>query len=266
MLRNTNKLEGLSIHATDGELGTAEEFYFDDESWAIRYLIVETGGWLGGKRVLISPYSIIHADWEARRVDVALTKKQVEKSPSIDTHLPVSRQHEANYLNYYGYPYYWNGPFLWGPGYYPSGLAVPTAASQQARPHNAYGSISDSHLRSTNAVAGYHLQAMDGEIGAVNGFIVDDEAWAIRYLEAVTKNWWPGKDVLFSPAWIKQVSWTESKVYVGLTREAIKSCPEYIESRLITRDYEEDLHVHYGRPPYWLQQEDYKDSFSLSGV
>jgi len=263
MLRNTNQLKGLAIHATDGELGTADEFYFDDESWAIRYLTVETGGWLGGKRVLISPYSITRANWEARRIDVGLTKKQVENCPSIDTQLPVSRQHEANYLNYYGYPYYWGGPYLWGPGYYPSGLAIPTQASQEARVKE---NLSDSHLRSIDAVDGYHIEAMDGGIGAVNGFIVDDEAWAIRYIEAVTKNWWPGKDVLFSPAWIKRVSWAESKVYVGLTRESIKSCPEYIESRSVTRDYENEIFAHYGRPPYWLHQEDYRDLFSLSTV
>jgi hypothetical protein len=263
MLRNTNELKGLTIHATDGQLGTASEFYFDDESWAIRYLTVDTGGWLSDREVLISPYSILRMDMEARRVDVALTKKQVEGSPSIDTRKPVSRQHEASYLNYYGYPYYWGGENLWGPGYYPSGFVVPTLAAQNARVQEQ---SMDSHLRSSEAVQGYHIEAIDGEIGAVNGFIVDDEAWAIRYIEAVTRNWWPGKDVLFSPAWIKRVSWAESKVHVGLTREAIKSCPEYIESRPITRDYENEIHLHYGRPPYWLHQEDHRSLFSLTAV
>jgi hypothetical protein len=263
MLTNTNQLKGLTIHATDGELGTASEFYFDDESWAIRYLTVATGGWLSGKEVLISPYSILRMDMEARRVDVALTKQQVENSPSIDTHKPVSRQHEASYLNYYGYPYYWGGPYLWGPGYYPTGLTVPTLASQNATLEEE---SADSHLRSTEGVAGYHIEAIDGEIGAVNGFIVDDEAWAIRYIEAVTRNWWPGKDILFSPAWIKKVSWAESKVYVGLTREAIKSCPEYVESRRVTRDYENAVYLHYGRPPYWLRQEDPESLLTLTSV
>ena len=260
MLRNSNELKGMTIHATDGKLGTASEFYFDDEAWTIRYLTVDTGGWLSGRAVLISPYSILRMDMEARRLDVALTKKQVEGSPSIDTQKPVSRQHEASYLNYYGYPYYWGGADLWGPGYYPSGLVVPTQ-----NPRMEEQSM-DSHLRSSEAVEGYHIEAIDGEIGAVNGFIVDDEAWAIRYIEAVTRNWWPGKDVLFSPAWIKRVSWAESKVHVGLTREAIKSCPEYIESRPITRDYENEVHLHYGGPPYWLHQGDHQSLFSLTAV
>jgi hypothetical protein len=121
----TNKrLQNFVIHATDGELGYVHELYFDDETWAIRYLTVDTGGWLGGRRVLISPFSIVRTDWDARRLDVALTKKQVEDSPNIDTHRPVSRQHEAAYLGYYGFPYYWGGPFLWGTAYYPTGVAV----------------------------------------------------------------------------------------------------------------------------------------------
>src|ERR1035438_3498150 len=103
VLKNANHLKGLVIRATDGELGTVDQFYFDDETWAIRYLIVETGGWLGGRRVLISPFSVIQTDWPARQLDVALTKKQVEHSPEIDMHQPVSRQHEAAYLGYYGY-------------------------------------------------------------------------------------------------------------------------------------------------------------------
>src|ERR1022692_2922237 len=115
MLTNATHLKGLVIRATDGELGTVDQLYFDDETWAIRYLTVNTGGWLGGRQVLISPISVVKADWQAKRLDVALTKKQVENSPDIDAQRPVSRQYEAEYFGYYGYPYYWDGPNLWGP-------------------------------------------------------------------------------------------------------------------------------------------------------
>jgi hypothetical protein len=124
----------------------------------------------------------------------------------------------------------------------------------------------DSHLRSTGAVSGYHIEAEDGEIGHVAGFLVDDETWAIRYIEVLTRNWWPGKKVLVSPAWIQKVSWTESKVYVGLWRDAIKSAPAFAESAPLTREYEDRLHTHYGRPPYWLQDAEHKAALSLSGV
>jgi sporulation protein YlmC with PRC-barrel domain len=264
MLTNATHLKGLEIRATDGEIGTVDQFYFDDETWAIRYLVVQTGGWLGGRQVLISPFSIVETNWQSKRLDVALTKKQVENSPDIDTHQPVSRQHEAAYNQYYGYPYYWGGPFLWGPALDPAGLTIPTVSTQAIA--DSKSESTDSHLRSAEAVTGYHVEATDGEIGHVDGFVVDDEAWAIRYVEVATRNWLPGKKVLVSPAWIERVSWTESKVYAGLSREAIKDAPEYVESMPVTREYENRLYVHYGRPPYWLRDAEYQSSFSVSGV
>jgi len=248
MLMMTKNLKGFAIRATDGELGTVDQFYFDDETWVIRYLTVETGGWLGGRPVLISPISVVHTDWQAKRLDVSLTMKQVEGSPKIDTHQPVSRQHEAEYLGYYGYTDYWGGPSLWGSAYHPSALALPTTEmiADRIRRQSA-----DSHLRSVEAVTGYHIEATDGEIGHVCGFVVDDEPWAIRFIEVATRNWWPGKKVLVSPAWIERVSWEDSKVYLKLTREAIQSGPPYADAQPIDRDYEVLLYRHYDRPPYW---------------
>ena len=266
MLTNAKDLKGFVIHATDGKIGTVDQFYFDDDTWGIRYLTVETGGWLDDRRVLISPFSVVSADWKAKRLDVALTKKQVENSPEIDTHRPVSRQYETEYLGYYGYPNYWGGPFLWGPVSFPMGLPIPPITSKEALADKIRRASTDSHLRSNQAVTGYHIEAEDGEIGHVAGFVVDDETWAIRYIEVLTRNWWPGKKVLVSPSWIQKVSWTESKVYVGLWRDAIKSAPEFAESAPITREYEDRLYTHYGRPPYWLHDAEHKAALSLSGV
>ena len=181
-----------------------------------------TAAGLAAVECLISPFSVIHVDWQAKRLDVALTKEQVKNSPSIDTDRPVSRQHEIAYSGYYGYPYYWGGPFMWGPASYPGGV-IRLPRKVDPIPSDS----TDSHLRSTNAVTGYHIEATNGELGHLGGFIFDDQAWAIRYIEVATKNWWPGKKVLVSPAWIQRVSWDDSKVYVGLSREAIQSAPEY---------------------------------------
>jgi PRC-barrel domain len=266
MLMNAAHLKGLVIQATDGEIGTVNQFYFDDEAWAIRYLTVDTGGWLGGREVLISPISVVHTDWQTKRLDVALTKKQVENSPNIDTHKPVSRQHEAAYLRYYGYSYYWVGPNMWGPMLYPSGLPIPSTEFEEAMADRTRRESQDSHLRSSEAVTGYHIEAVDGEIGHVDGFVMDDKAWAVRYLEIATKNWWPGKKVLVSPTWIQRVSWTDSKVHVGLSREAIKKAPEFLDSAPITREYEDRLHRHYGQPPYWLHESKHESAFSPTGV
>jgi hypothetical protein len=195
-----------------------------------------------------------------------LTKKQVEHSPEINTHLPVSRQHEAAFLGYYGYPYYWGGPYLWGPAFYPVGLANSTNAPAEAMAGRIRKESADSHLRSSEAVIGYNIEAMDGEIGHMDGFVLDDEFWAIRYLEVATQNWWPGQKVLVSPDWVERVSWADSSVYVGLSREAIKSGPEYTDATPITREYENRLHLHYGRPPYWLREAAHRSAHALSGV
>jgi hypothetical protein len=182
----------------------------------------------------------------------------MEESPGVDTHQPVSRQHETAYLGYYGYPDYWGGPYMWGPAFYPAGMAIAETLTSEALAERVRNQSTDSHLRSTEAVTGYHIEAVDGEIGHAAGFLVDDETWAIRYIEVATRNWWPGKKVLVSPAWIERVSWTDSKLYTGLSRQSIQSAPEYLEPARITREYEDRLHSHYGLPPYWLHEAGYK--------
>jgi len=198
-------------------------------------------------------------------LDVALTKKQVENSPDINTHLPVSRQHEIAYFGYYGYPCYWGGSDLWGAAPNPSGLAIPVPASVEPMADSMAKQSTDSHLRSSKEVANYYLEATDGEIGGVDGYVFDDEAWAVRYIEVATRNWWPGKKVLVSPKWAERVSWEDSKVYVALKREVIKNAPEYFESTMITREFEARLYSYYGRPPYWLRTA-VQPSLSSSGV
>jgi PRC-barrel domain len=260
MLHHTKSLKGFTIRAMDGEIGKVEEFYFDDEAWTIRYLIVETGTWLGGRLVLISPISVVDSNWDDRFLDVGLTKAQVANGPDIDTHKPVSRQHEAEYLGYYGYAPYWGGLSLWGPGFYPSGLLLPPVLPDE-NPATASSNATmisttpaaDAHLRSSAEVGGYRVEAADGEIGHVAGFLVEGETWGIRYIEVATRNWWPGKKVLVSPAWIERVSWADASIYAALSRQTIQSAPEYTESMGVNREYEADLYRHYGQATYWAR-------------
>jgi hypothetical protein len=259
-LRNAKNLDGFKIHAIDGELGTSEQLYFDDETWTIRYLIVKTGGWLSDRSVLISPLAILNVDWDAGRVNLSLTKGEVKDSPDIDTKRPVSRQHEAGHLGYYGYPNYWLGPYSWGAPYAPPDLVKPSAET-----HPSTGHSDDSHLRSTQAVSGYEIQTSDGLLGHVNGFLIDDVTWAVRYIEVTTGYWWPGKHMLIAPAWIERVSWIDSKVFVNLTRELIQSSPEYMEATPITREYEEQLYVHYAKHSYWDESNKPESYFAFSG-
>ena len=248
MLHKAKTLHDYTLRGLDGEIGKAKEFYFDDRHWTIRYLVADTGNWLTGRHVLISPYALRAVNGEDRYIAIDLTKKQIEDSPPLDSDKPVSRQFEDAYYGYYGWPTYTSGPHMWGP--YP--YIVRDRA--QWRNSDQGGLTWDSHLRSTHDVTGHHIQAPDGEIGHVADFIIDDETWAIRYLIVDTRNWWPGKQVLVSPQWIKRVSWKESKVFVNLLRETIKKSPEYTEEFLLTRDYEIGLHQHYNRQGYWVDE------------
>lgn len=204
-------------------------------------------GKLMGRLVLITPIALGTADWETKRLDVALTRDQVKNSPDIMTDQPVSRQREVEYFRYYNYPVYWGGPGLWGAGMYPTypgypgGVMIPpenaihATERERQRPPDAT-SHGDPHLRSTREVLGYNIQARDGEIGHVKDFIVDDATWAIRYMVIDTRNWWPGKKVLVAPQWLEAVDWANARVAVDLTRDAIKRGPEYDPSNTkITR-------------------------------
>jgi hypothetical protein len=248
MLNKARTLKGYKLHSLDGEIGTVKEFFFDDRHWIVRYLVVDTGGWLTGPQVLLSPYALVDVIQEDQHIAVNLTKKQIEESPSWDSDKPVSRQYETDYYGYYGWPMYWNGQYAWGA--YPGLVRDQQNWTETTRDQKAW----DCHLRSTDDVDGHHIQAADGEIGHVEDFIVDDETWAVRYLIVNTRNWWPGKKVLIAPSWIERVSWSEKKVFVNLSRAAIRQSPEYTEDSRLTRDYETGLHQHYQREGYWAKE------------
>jgi hypothetical protein len=253
-------LKGYTIGATDGEIGQVSDFFFDDLRWAIRYLVVETGTWLLSRKVLISPFSLLPADWEHNRLPVRISREAVKNSPDIDTNQPVSRQHESQYADYYGYPYYWGGDGLWGEGLYDPVLVPPfdPATDPQARQllqaERMRHQTDDPHLRSCQAVIGYHIEASDGDIGHVKGMLVDEDNWAIRYLVVDTSNWWLGHQVLIPPYWVSDIRWSDSCVSVNLTRKSIQDSPRFDSSTQLSREQEMALYQHYERPNYWEQE------------
>jgi sporulation protein YlmC with PRC-barrel domain len=256
MLRAAGELKGLSIAATDGDIGSVKDLYFDDLTWTVRYLVVDTGAWLPGRQVLVSPLSVRGTATDEVVVD--LTRAQVEGSPPIEADKPVDRQQEEALSRYYRHRYYWEGPYRWGLLAYPGMPPVPepvagdpVVAEMAARERVE----SDPSLRSARDVTGYYIAAQDGDIGHVNDFLVDDRAWAIRYLVVDTRNWWPGRKVVLSPEWIKTVSWADSRVYVDLRRDQIKAAPEYDASVPFERAHENRLFEHHRRRKYWEWEE-----------
>jgi hypothetical protein len=229
-------------------IGEVKDFYFDDQHWHIRYLVVSTGTWLKGRKVLISP-EVVHApDWGLRIFPVDLTKDQVRNSPSVDTDKPVSRQYEEQLRQHYGWPPYWGPAGVVDPALAPLAPAPREREMTEGdRPLDLKG---DPHLRSVNDTDGYRIEARDGEIGHVEDFLLNGEIWRIWYLMIDTRNWWPGKKVLVSPAWIQSVRWDKSHVVVDLTRDAIKTSPGYDPAAPWNPEYAARLHDHYQRPRY----------------
>ena len=266
MLRNLNDLQDCSIRATDGDIGTVTDFYIDDEAWVIRYLVVETGNWLSSRKVLISPISIPHPDWPGKELSVSITREQVKNSPDIDTEKPVSRQREIDYLDYYAYPIYWVGAGLWGTSAQPTLLMpqfVSTPSVVQPQVDNiladtvpaARRHTDDPHLRSCNTMMTYHIHATDGEIGHVQGLLVDEQTWAIRYLIVNTSNWWIGHQVLIAPDLIHDMSWSDGVVSLNLTRQKVKDAPPYDQAYKVERMHEVSIYKHYGNMAYWVKEQ-----------
>ncbi|GMU21733.1 MAG: hypothetical protein AMXMBFR13_18230 [Phycisphaerae bacterium] len=264
MLHRTHDLRGHKLGAIDGEIGRVEDFYFDDHSWRIRYLVADTGTWLSGRLVLISPAALGHTDWGSGVLPVHLSREQIENSPPIESEPTVSRQREKELANYYGWPIYWAPP----PGAYAGG--TPTAVPEAVEPY-PYGTAGpnvvvrekadrpgvaprtgDPHLRGAREVSGYYIEARDGDIGHVDDFIVDDDEWLIRYMVVDTRNWWPGKKVLVSPHTIQAVNWDDSRVHVELTKDQIRNGPSYDETLPLDREYETRLSDYYEWPRYWI--------------
>ena len=159
VLRRVREIFGYRIRASDGEIGHAYNFYFDDATWTVRYVIVNTGDWLHSRRVLISPLAVSEPDFEQGLLPVRLSRIQVENCPPVENDMPVSRREEMAMAAHFGWPAYWAFSA-------PSDLPEPVPAGNPG-------------LRSVREVLGYRVQASDGDIGHVDDFFVDDHGWRI---------------------------------------------------------------------------------------
>jgi len=247
-------LRGFTVAASDGPIGAVKDFLFDDQTWKIRWLVVDTGSWLLGRMVLVHASAIGEPDPRRKELPVRLTKAQVEGGPDFSAHQPVSRQAETDLYYHYGWDPSWGycqfGAGFTAPGFEPPHLErdVKEAISAQAAglPDEA-----DPHLRSAKVVVGYHLMASDGEIGHVQSLVVDNANWDIRYFGVDTSNWWGGQHVLIAPFAVKSIEWLERQISVNITRGQVQASPRCDSIEIVDEAYERKLHGHYGWPGYW---------------
>jgi hypothetical protein len=250
MLWNASAIRGFAIEASDGEIGTVSDFLFDDASWLVRWLVVDTGNWLSGRKVLLPPSVLGRLDAKDSVFTVKLTQQQIKDSPEIDTDRPVSRQMETGVYDYYGWSPYWgSGFYMGGYGYMPGdGIASPYLGARRREREiaEAQADRDDVHLRSVEAVTSYHIHASDGEIGHVEDFLIEDADWSIHYLVVDTKNWWPGRKVLVSSRSAGEIDWMDRLVNLDVDRQKIKDSPAYDATMTIDRAYDEKLLTYYG--------------------
>ena len=272
MLQNSSAMKDYAIAAKDGMIGTVSDFLFDQSTWTVRWLVVDTGKWLTGRKVLIHPSAIENVDHEQRQIDVGLTKKQVEDSPDIGQDRPVSQQMQTDLYGYYGWDPLWNGG-MYGAGLYGGGLYAGSlyagslfgggmGATGLAEPERSYRATrqgrdvetaldeGDPNLRSIAEIKNYHVHAADGSIGHVEDMLLDGPSWSIRYLVINTSNWWVGQHVLISPHAIKEIDWQDRSIRLDITRAQVKASPSWDPSNVINGTFERQLHEHYGWPGY----------------
>jgi len=223
MYYSTNRLKGFALHALDGEIGKVVDFCFHDSSWYVRYLVVEVGGLLRSRKVLVAAPLTGHFDTGHRTIDVIMNQKAVLGSPELSGERIVSAHHEKELFDHYGWPSYWNG-FSHDETYGPGNPWLPHPEELGLEEESG-----DPHLRSVSEVEGYRVLAEDGTVGHVEDFVVDDEVWGIRYLVTRTRTWLSAKNVLVVPEWVQSISWEDSEVLVDHKCDEVKNCQELVD-------------------------------------
>jgi uncharacterized protein YrrD len=243
MLRSANEMMGYKLLALDGDIGSCNDFLFEDESWTLQYMIANTGGWLDNRKVLLSPKSLGDPPLEEGRVQVDRTKEFIENAPELDSDAPVSRQYQLVWTQYHGLTPYWHklGP-----------LSTPLAANAMALMEDANNR--DEHLRSVKEVCGYEVEMnsvkLKGQgLGTIVDFILSDTVWQIAFAVLETDSrWFRSRKVLVGRDVLNKIGWAERKLYVDIDEKQLARCPAYdpgepIEPRLEAANY--DL---YGMP------------------
>lgn len=210
MTWKVSDLKGDDVLARDGSIGTLDDVYFDDDDWAVRYMVVETGDWIPGRRMLISPHAVESGISDPGKLRIGATRDELKAAPGADADAPVAEQQRIAQAKGFGPPYYWSNPVLWAAE---APVALPAHEKREADPH----------LRSSSEVIGYDVQARDGPIGRVEDFVVDEGSWTILDVVIDTSKWWPGGGVRVHPQYVERIDWAARKVHVRLSREQLKA-------------------------------------------
>jgi hypothetical protein len=238
MLCRLSHFRNCAVIATDGDVGTVKDLYFDNRAWTARYVILETGAWLVGRRVVLAPTAITSFDRVAQRVAVALSRQQIEQSPSLDDGDGISREREEEWHRHSGLAGYWGAPQV-------DVSTTPLPSAPEPAPTSMGSSPGSSQVWSSSEITDYALEASDGDVGRVQDFLVDETTWKLGYF-VVLRSWLAGTETLVSPSHIGSLSMEEMKVHVRLPRELVLNAPVWDGAEPPATSYEAALRAHYG--------------------
>jgi uncharacterized protein YrrD len=215
-MNNASRLIGKTINALDGDIGSVHDLYFDDQTWSVRYLVVDTGKWLPGRKVLVATEAIVKPWHHQAAIAAKLTTEQIRSSPAIDTAVPLSRVAEEALYRHYEWTPYWNSTIV----------PIPPVEGNRLEARKTAESLADLRLGSANELGRYHVNARDGEVGHVEDLLLDDDVSRILFLVIEVKGWLFGKKVLAGRSLISRVDWGTSTVHVNGNRQALKNAQD----------------------------------------
>jgi len=218
MLFSAKEFIGSKPEGRDGSIGSVNDLYFDHRTWEVRYIVVDTGNWLPGRKVLIIPKAIGSYRPGLSVVQVNLSTEEIRNSPPIELAEPVSRVAEALLHSHFGWMPYWADPLAPPP--------PPTFVASHDDRVQAEHDASRNILRSFNEVKGYHIHSTDGDIGHVSDFVIGED-WKIDGLAVDTSNWLGGASVVIPSSSVTGISWADAQVLVGLSQQQIKDATLY---------------------------------------
>ncbi len=239
MLYTLNDLEQYTVNAADGYVGKIKDFYFDDRTWKLRYLVVETGIWLKNRKVLLPASAVKLVNKDDKQLSLDMSMYHVKNGPSIERDLSLKPQSEIDYLSYYGYSFYRGATEAHGFDKDAEAKLAEIFASVDAV-RRTYG---DRHLRSCKEMINYDIEGSDSQVGYLQSMLFDEKDWSVRYLMLNTSNWWLGHQVLLEPQSIRDVSWGDARIYVNMLRQEIQSTPIFDADTLNSLD-EGAAHLH----------------------
>ncbi|MCM2677087.1 PRC-barrel domain-containing protein [Alkalicoccobacillus plakortidis] len=268
MFVQAKTLESFSMNATDGELGSIADLYFESNTFTLRYFVGDTRTWFFGGKVLISPEAVTSLDLEKDLININETKEQIKNSPKPSEHEPVSRQYETELRDHYGWTHYWGAPIggagagMGTPGAYPAapGLMMPPPGRDRALNKTDYEQDALSHhsennlLQSITDLRGYKIHAKNGEVGKALDFILNEKNWTINYIIVDVGGVFTREPIPLAAEWITDISWQDKTITVNVEKELIESAPDYELHEAFTREHETQLYAHYARKGYWENQ------------